>query len=626
MVVKGGLKLKRELAQPLARPVANNLPVAQVWVDASVYHLDEPFSYLVPEHLSNTLVTGAIVSIPFHGREINGVVIERVPASGQSGLKPISKIVGTIPLISPEILSLIGILANRYAAHPFDIIRSAIPDRAPTIEKEFEFGGDAHRLTSGNPAREFLQLPIAQNRSHLIAKKLREFSGSGGVIAVLPDTREVTALSNALAELKVPHAILDSALPKSELFRNFMRVRTGDASIVLGTRSAIFAPVVNLKNIVMYNEGSEQFYERRSPGWNARDIAEERSTLEKVNLTFIGYSPSSEIGNDIDQAFVKYRRSRGRLKVLTTPQVHGELLPSRALTLIKKALHDGPVLFVVPLKGYAQAIRCAKCKTISRCPCGGAHQKLATDSAISCSHCATKVDAWRCSWCQEIQPSLANRGIDRHSQELGLLFPGVPVTLSTADHPVADAPKNGIVISTPNMAPLNPSGYAAVVILEGNRFLNQPDIRGQERVREMYFSHAALARDGAAIVLVQDEGESIATALTSWNPTFSLRRELSERRELELPPYVRSAKMTMKSDEGIRLKKALELARHEGRLPFKTRILGPIPEGEDVTLLLTVPLEFGSELISTLHEFMRRRSASKKTLPTLRIDPYSLSR
>ena len=626
MAVKGGLKLKRELAQPLSRVVADDLPIAQVWVDSSVYHLDEPFSYLVPEEFSGLLSAGSSVSVPFHGREISGVVVERIAATGQSGLKSISKNLGRIPLISAEILQLVDVLAHRYASHPFDIIRSAVPDRMPTVEKEFEFTKINHNSNTKEPSKEFLQLPVSQNRTSLIAKKIVEFERDGGVMVVLPDTREVIALSHALSESDISHAILDSSLPKSEYFRNFMKVRSGQVSMVIGTRSAVFAPVHSLKTIILYNEGSEHLYERRSPGWNAREVALERSTLERCNVIFIGYSPSSEIGRLIDEGKVKYRRSRGKVRILVTPQVHGELLPSRALAPIKKALQSGPVLFIVPLKGYAQAIRCAKCKTVSRCECGGAHQKISSDSTITCSHCASEVSNWRCAWCQDSRPALANRGIERHSQELGLLFPGMSIVVSSSDHPVADCPKSGLVIATPNMAPLSRDGYSAVVILEGNRFLNQPDIRGQERVREMYFSHAALAREGSPIILVQDEGESIATALTTWNPTFSLRRELTEHRDLDLPPYVRSARLTLPRDEGVRLKQALEFARQEGRLPTATKILGPIPEGDDVTILLTVPLDFGSQLITTLHEFMRRRSASKKILPTLRIDPYSLSR
>jgi primosomal protein N' (replication factor Y) len=176
------------------------------------------------------------------------------------------------------------------------------------------------------------------------------------------------------------------------------------------------------------------------------------------------------------------------------------------------------------------------------------------------------------------------------------------------------------------MAPATQSGYSAVVFLEGNRFLSQPDMRASERVREMFFSHSALCAAGGQVILIQDEGHPIATALTTWNPTTAIHRDLEERANLKLPPYVRSALLTMEIKEITRLKTALENSRTEGRIPKNTNILGPIPAGEKSALILTVDLTNGEELITTLHEFMRRRSAAKKELPTLRIDPYSLSR
>jgi primosomal protein N' (replication factor Y) len=342
-------------------------------------------------------------------------------------------------------------------------------------------------------------------------------------------------------------------------------------------------------------------------------------------MLFIGYSPSSEISRLIDEKWVEYKRSKGKVKVNVFTPEHGELLPSRALPILKKNLSSGPVLFIVPLKGYAQAIRCAQCRTISRCTCGGAHEKLTLAAPITCNHCLAKVEQWRCAWCHSERLSLQSRGADRHQHELGALFPGVTSFISTADHPIDSIISRGIVISTAGMAPRTEAGYAAVVFLEGNRFLNQPDMRAHERVREMFFAHAALTKEDGNVLFIQDEGDSITTAVTTWNPTTVIHRELEERKSLSLPPYVRAVKLIMDASEIIRLQNALTSARDEGRLPQSTKILGPIASGDKSSLVLTVEIADGDLLVSTIHEFMRRRSAAKKSLPSLRIDPYSLS-
>jgi primosomal protein N' (replication factor Y) len=142
----------------------------------------------------------------------------------------------------------------------------------------------------------------------------------------------------------------------------------------------------------------------------------------------------------------------------------------------------------------------------------------------------------------------------------------------------------------------------------------------------MYFSHAALVRTNGVAILIQDEGDQIATALATWNPSIALQRDLDERRNLSLPPYVRVAHLTLETAEVTRFKSALSKAQEEGRLPQSARILGPVPAREKSALILTVDVGDGENLLSTLHEFMRRRSAAKKSLPVLRVDPYSLSR
>jgi primosomal protein N' (replication factor Y) len=621
----GGLKLKREVAQlPAVAPIGE-FTVAQVWVDASVYHLDSPFSYLIPGNLAEQVRLGSMVSVPFHGRDVLAMVIELSANVSTTGLKSINKVIG-LPLLAPEILALTLEACKRYAAHPFDILRSALPDRVASVDKEFEVVPSHSETSTSQGKRFYLQMPPAKNRNTLLAQKVMSLSSDGSVLVVLPNFRQVSELSRELDALNLNHVLLDSKLNKSDFYRNFLFALTGKTTIVIGTRSSIFTPLFNLRNIVIYDEGSEHFYERRAPGWNVRDIALMRSHHQGINLTFSGYSPSAEISRLIDEDWIDYKKVRSKTSVLVAQQVSGELLPSRALAPLKKALSAGPVLFIVPLKGYAQAIRCAQCRTISRCECGGAHEKITLAASISCSHCLTKVSQWRCAWCHSERPYMQSRGTERHHQELGKLFPGTSIHISTADHFIEDTVDSGIVIATPGMAPRTSHGYSSVVVLEGNRFLNQPDLRATERTREMYFAHAALARENAPIILVQDDGHSIATSLTTWNPLPAITRELEERQQLGLPPYVRAAMLTMENAEIIRFKSALLAAQEDGRIPASTKILGPIPSSDKSSLILTVDVAHGDELVSTLHEFMRRRSAAKKSLPSLRIDPYSLSR
>ncbi len=624
-MVAGGLRLKREVVRPAPLAPRGDSPVANIWVDNSVYHLDSTFSYLIPANLADSVFVGSSVVVPFNGRELEGVVHSFDLSSKSPGLKSISRVIGTIPLISEEIIDLITRASKHYAAHPFDLIRSAIPARVASIEKRFAFSTENSDHRARSSRSEFLQLPPNKSRSALMAEKIKQLASEGSVLVILPDAAEVENLHQSLTLISMPHIQLVSTHSRSTYFESFLQVRTGEVSVVIGTRSAVFAPVPNLRSLVIYNEGSEHFYERRTPGWNVRDVATMRTEQSPINLFYIGYSPSADIAALVKSGSVIHRRVRARIKVRAVTPIHGEILPSRALASIKSALKQGPVLFVVPLKGFAQAIRCFQCKTISRCECGGALEKKSASAPVSCNHCLTTKPQWRCAWCHSEVFSLASRGIERHQQEIGHLFPGVPTFVSTSDHRLSGPVDAGIVISTPGMAPDCTQGFAALVIIEADRFLNQPDLRASERVRELFFAHSALVRESGEVLLIGEQGHSIVTALTTWNPLPIIEGELQERAELCLPPFVRAASLTMDSSDISRLRSALESARTQGRLPHSVRILGPITKGEKSTLIISAPLSDGDELICTIHEFMRRRSAGKKSLPQLRIDPYSLS-
>jgi primosomal protein N' (replication factor Y) len=617
------LRLKREIAARVHSTSAENLPVIRVWVDNSVYHLDSVYDYLVPESLDSQIAIGIRVEVPFNGRVVEAIVLKRLPQSETVKLKFVLKVISMNPVATAETLSLIEAVASRWASHPYDVIRSAIPPRAATVDREqFTHLPKINHLSK--PARKFLQLPPAKSRAEVIAAHIQSLSTQGRVLVVVPDTRLLKRLSELLPDA-VP---IDSHLDRTDRYRNFLRALHGSSDIYIGTRSAIFAPVPDLAVIVVIDEGSENHYEKRSPGWNVRDVAILRSQLQKVSLDFIGYSPSSEVARLIELKWIDYQAVRQKVSVQNFQQSTSELLPGRIISEIRKALTIGPVLFIASRKGYSQAISCARCRNIALCECGGKLFKGSAQSKAACALCSKIHDPWVCAWCRNETPFLIGRGSSRFAQEIGAAFPGQQISSSEGDHILETYISNrGIVVATPGSIPEAQDGYSAVVILEGDSYFSQSDIRAQERARELFFSAAGkLAKDGKCLLVLSHDNPLIG-ALTSWKPSLLSQRELREREEVALPPYVRALSLDTESSEIPQLLRGLQSARNENRLPESSRILGPIELRNDQSrILIMAPVSEGEELVKFIHEYQRRRSVSKKTLSTLRIDPYSLTR
>ena len=620
------LKLRIQRAPQPAGPTASDLPVASVWVDSGIATLTEPFSYLIPEKLSSQIKIGSRVQVPFKDKQLEGIIIDRTPLPTDSKeLKSIYKLLGDFPVATQETIELISLSANFWGGSPYDVIRSAIPPRVASAEKGLAFTPALTRSNAEATATFHLLPPKVDPvtaLSHLIATQ----KSVGARLVIVPTVRELNRLTDLLVQAGIAFTSLDSNLPRADRYRNFLSVSLGGPKLVIGMRGAVFAPIPNLTDIFLHQESSEHYFERRTPYWNAREVAWMRSKLSRVNLHLTGYVPSLDVALDIDAKEVSYQASREKISVVAQPSSGGELIPSKIYQRIRTALLLGPVLFLVPAKGYATAISCAKCRNIAMCECGGKLSKSSAKSEPTCVLCSKKYQNWKCGWCGEARVFLASRGIERFAEEIGRSFPNQMVIQSTANDP-RDFVGNefALVISTPGVEPIAESGYAAVVVLQVDRFLSSSASNGIERAYANFFAASALLSDSGVIALVHDDGAPIISALTTWNPATISKREIEQRVSLQLPPITNAVLVLADSTELVRLKSALESAKQESRAPNSLRVYGPSANGSDsAKLTLLVNPSDLLELVALLREINKRRAISKKPMLSYRVNPYSL--
>jgi primosomal protein N' (replication factor Y) len=446
------------------------------------------------------------------------------------------------------------------------------------------------------------------------------------VLIIAPDEKDVDRIIESLSSHDAQILKLTAAMPREERYRNYLHAMHGSKSIVVGTRSAIFAPVNNLSTIIVHKESSLDHYEIRSPGWNSRSVALIRSKSESVKLILTGFSPSIEVSQLIEEREVKYVNSKETVNIKAFTPSEGALLPGRIFSEIKKALSVGPVLFIAPRKGYGNALLCAHCRNVAMCECGGRLSVAAKTKAPSCVHCGKVFQGWKCSFCNRDKQYLAGRGIDRAAEEISRAFPKFPVVISAGDV-IKDRieHKPALVLATSGAQPQVEGGYAAVVILDGMRFFSHTDLRTQERARELFFETSSLISPSGTVLLVIDDTHPIVSAIARWNVAPLLKRELSERAELQLPPTVFSVVLVMDQSIGIQIVNGLKKALADGRIPQSSNIYGPteISKGQ-VKIVVHADKSDAKALTDVVHELQRRRSIAKKELFTLRVEPYSL--
>ena len=619
-------RLKAEVAPATSGPRASVLPFARVRVDTGVFHLDQLFDYQIPEKLSSSLQIGVRVQLPFGGRETEGIVVERVASPERAGeLKSITKVLSALPIATSESLSLIDSVASHYACNSWDVVRSAIPPRVASVDKNFIV--EVHDVVQRSKfSAEFKTLEPFVQAQEQVASLVSENCRLGSVLIVAPDEKDVDLVIEALTSKNLETLKITAAMPREERYRNFLLAMHRPNSIVVGTRSAVFVPVKNLSTLIVHKESAPDHYEVRSPGWNSRTIALMRARSESLKLVFTGFSPSIDLSQLIDDRAVKYVNSKHIVNVKAFTPTDGALLPGRIFAEIKKALSVGPVLFIAPRKGYGNALLCAHCRNVATCGCGGRLSVIAKNIAPNCVHCGKTFPEWKCTFCNRDKQYLAGRGIERAAEEISRAFPKYPVIVSAGDV-IKDRveSKPSLVLATAGAQPQVDGGYSAVVILDGLRFFAHTDLRTQERARELFFETSSLISLKGAVLLVIDDSHPITSAIARWNVAPLIKRELSERTELNLPPAVFSVALAMDQAIGIQIANGLKKSISDGRMPQSSKIYGPteIAKGQ-VKIIIHADKKDAEGLIQIVHELQRRRSIAKKDLFTLRVEPYSL--
>lgn len=627
MAVPRLFRLKSEVAPAPVALLAHESPFAQIRVDTGVFHLDQLFDYAIPESLSSVAVMGVRVQVPFSGREVEGIIVRRTQIAQRAGaIKSITKILSIHPIATEQSLALIDRASEVFCGNTWDIIRSAIPPRTAAVDKSYESESKFFKNSMKNKKPIFLNLrpftPAHQQLNELVRTQSRQ----GSVLIIAPDEKDVRQIRGSLEQEFDEVLSLTASMGRDDRYRSYLDAMNRPLSIVVGTRSAVFAPVSNLGTIIIFKESSIDHQEIRSPGWNSAAIAALRSEMEGLDLILTGFSPSICISMKIDQGGIKYLNAKGQVSVKSFDPVDGALLPGRIFTEIRKSLSKGPVLFLAPRKGYGNALLCAHCRNIAQCGCGGRLSVLGKSLPPTCVHCGKDFKDWRCTYCGKERQYLAGRGIDRASEEIARAFPGFPIYLSQGDHIKEEIDsKPSIVLSTPGSQPHVDGGYSAVVVLDAARFFSHTGINAQEIARELIFETASLVSVTGQVLLVIDGAHPITSGIARWNVAPMLKRELADRSELGLPPFSSSAVLVMSKDVATQIGAGLRKAVQEARLPESTRIFGPtLLPNDQAKIVIHVDISQSHQMCAVLHELQRRRSIAKKDLFTLRIDPYSL--
>lgn len=598
------------------------------------YPLEQSYTYLLPDGME--LGPGYMVEVPFQNRTERAVVVERHAHPPDVDLKEVLQPVLDMPVVNSEQIELARWMAEHYLCASGEALFKMFPSPHRLSRKARENLTSPHRqgeaseslVLNEEQADVFSVLCEELDAGHHSIHLLHGITGSGkteiyiralqhaldigrsGILLVPEISLTVQTINRLLSTFGNELALLHSGRRPKERFAEYMDVLAGRRRIVVGTRSAVFAPVSRPGIIILDEEHDTSYREHSNPRYDARQIARRRSETQSAVLLLGSATPRVEIRYAAERFDVRshpeskvrffyhrlVNRARGGLPDVNIIEQQGDAGISRTLLLeIEKNFENGKqTVLLLNRRGYQPYVQCRSCKTVVECKRCSVALTLHRDGRLLCHQCGwTERDVTRCRDCGG---PLKKQGtaVQKIEEHLLARFPNMRIERLDTDaaakksvEDVLDRFLQGeidLLTGTQMIAKgLDSPGVTLVGVLQADRGLAFPDFRAHERVFSLLMQVAGRAGRGA------HAGRVFFEAIDTEHPVLVLAREqnydrffareIAERYESGYPPFRRLIRILIRSrEEAIAAKRIEELALllSEG-LDEKDELLGPAP-------------------------------------------------
>ena len=386
-------------------------------------------------------------------------------------------------------------------------------------------------------------------------------------------------------------ALLHSALTEAERRDERLRIASGEARVVVGARSAVFAPVRGLGLICVDEEHDPSYKQESDPRYDARTVAAKRASLEGAVAVFGSATPRPESWARLERLELGGRIA-GKLpavRVVDLRREAGYPLSAPLLEALERVVERGEkAILLLNRRGVAPALHCRACGVTVRCESCDVALVLHGDGNLRCHHCGwSEPSPEVCPACASAELARIGAGTQRLERELEAALPGLKRFRLDADtveqrgvaetlRSFGDA-KAAALVGTQMVAKGHHfTGVALAAVVDADTGLGLPDFRAEERTFQLLTQLAGRSgRDAPGRVLVQTfQPDARAIQLAARHDVGGfLAGELERRRELDYPPFRHLVRVVVAGLEEGRAERAL--AEVKAGLPGD--VLGPAP-------------------------------------------------
>jgi primosomal protein N' (replication factor Y) (superfamily II helicase) len=590
-----------------------------------------PFDYRLPEAMAG-LGVGSVVRVPFGRRRTLGVVVALAESSElppERLAEPLEALEAGVP---PELVRLGLWVGREYCSTPARGLRLLLPPGAgvrrrrsrPPLEHA-QIGAAAARRPALLPEQEeAVQRVVASLDGAAEASRqllLHGVTGSGktevylaaveaalargrGAIVLVPEIGLAPqAVARFQARLGDRIAVLHSALTSGQRDDEWLRLRSGEATVCVGPRSAVFAPVRDLGLIAIDEEHDPSYKQEGDPCYDARAVARRRAAECGATLLAGTATPRPESWLEMPRVELPRRVDGRRLPPVEVLDMRdldarsGPLHPATWEALEGVRRRGEKAIVMVNRRGFAPWLTCRSCGRHWGCPnCDVSLIVHRGAGRLVCHHCAHAEPLPNC--CPDCgSTTLSRAGVGTEQLEALLAERLAPAPVFRLDSDVAgergaharilggfDEAASGVLVGTQMVAKGHDFPEVTLsAIVDADATLRFPDFRAGERTFAMVTQLAGRSGRGAGggktiVQTLAPEAASIAHAARHDSAGF-LAAEVERRRLLRYPPFSHLVRVVLRAESEPRLDAAAARLATELRetLPGDAELLGPAP-------------------------------------------------
>jgi primosomal protein N' (replication factor Y) len=586
------------------------VPLASVYPLVSSRSVARPFTYEVAEGVGK----GAVVAIRFGRGRARGVVVETgVDAPEGIATAAVERVLYELP---PALVDLALWVADYYGSTPARALELVAPRlrkrrgerSAPgeglageaepetlTAPQEAAVARIADLLDAGG-GHVLLAGPTGSGKTEIYLQACAAVLERGrGAIVLVP---EIALTPQTLGRFRARFgdriAVLHSALTEAERRDERERIVAGDAPIVVGARSAVFAPVPRLGLICIDEEHDASYKQESDPRYDARTVAAKRAALEDAVAVYGSATPRPESWERLErlQLGARLGAPMPTVRIVDLRREAGYPLSAPLLAELGALVqHGGKAILLLNRRGLAPALHCRACGRSRRCGLCDVALTLHGDARLHCHHCgySEEVPA-ACPACGSIELARIGAGTQRLETELAARVPELERIRLDADtasqrgalHDALDrfaAADRAVLIGTQMVAKGHHfPGVSLAAVVDADTGLALPDFRAEERTFQLVTQLAGRSgRDAPGKVIVQTfQPDATPLAFAARHDVAGfLAEELARRRELAYPPFRHLIALVATGPDAAAPERLLQEVR--AQLGDDDELLGPAP-------------------------------------------------